>query len=182
MPNGPWSKLADNALQARQDHRAARLRARLGGVTRRPVRRRSEKRRHRQLRRDPRLSVGRARRRPPIRSRSRGSPRSAACARASRRPAFRRNASRRRPAAASGEGPLSYWGALAPYFKALGDERGLGLARTHLAALDAPRRQAPGREPVYYDRVLGLFGTGFIDGRYRFDEAGRLVPSWRSAC
>jgi endoglucanase len=81
--------------------------------------------------------------------------------------------------AASGEGPLSYWGALAPYFKALGDEHGLGLARTHLAALDAA---VPGREPVYYDRVLGLFGTGFIDGRYRFDEAGRLVPSWRTAC
>ncbi|MFL9910892.1 cellulose synthase complex periplasmic endoglucanase BcsZ [Paraburkholderia sp. RL17-337-BIB-A] len=80
---------------------------------------------------------------------------------------------------ASGEGPLSYWGALAPYFKSLGDERGLGLARTHLAALDT---SVPGREPVYYDRVLGLFGTGFIDGRYRFDEAGRLVPSWRNAC
>jgi endoglucanase len=40
----------------------------------------------------------------------------------------------------------------------------------------------PNREPVYYDRVLGLFGAGFIEGRYRFDEAGRLVPSWRSAC
>jgi endoglucanase len=81
--------------------------------------------------------------------------------------------------AASGEGPLSYWGALAPYFKSLGDEHGLGLAREHLAALDT---HLPGREPVYYDRVLGLFGTGFIDGRYRFDEAGRLVPSWRNAC
>jgi endoglucanase len=81
--------------------------------------------------------------------------------------------------AASGEGPLSYWGALAPYFKSLGDEHGLGLARTHLAALDAA---VPGREPVYYDRVLGLFGTGFIDGRYRFDASGRLVPSWRNAC
>ncbi|KIG06818.1 cellulose synthase complex periplasmic endoglucanase BcsZ [Caballeronia concitans] len=82
--------------------------------------------------------------------------------------------------AASGEGPLSYWGALAPYFKALNDERALGLARAHLDALGAP----PGarREPVYYDRVLGLFGGGFIDGRYRFDESGRLVPNWRSAC
>ncbi|MGF6789031.1 endo-1,4-beta-D-glucanase Y [Paraburkholderia sp. 35.1] len=81
--------------------------------------------------------------------------------------------------ASSGEGPLSYWGALAPYFKTLGDEHGLGLARTRLAALDA---NVPGREPVYYDRVLGLFGTGFIDGRYRFDQAGGLVPAWRTAC
>jgi endoglucanase len=82
--------------------------------------------------------------------------------------------------AASGEGPLSYWGALAPYFKALNDERGLGLARTHLEALVAP--PGAGREPVYYDRVLGLFGGGFVDGRYRFDENGRLTPNWRSAC
>ena len=87
----------------------------------------------------------------------------------------------------SGEGPLSYWAALAPYFKALGDDRSLGLARAHLAVLDAPVANSPApanpnREPVYYDRVLGLFGAGFIEGRYRFDEAGRLVPSWRSAC
>ncbi|KAK47186.1 1,4-D-glucanase [Caballeronia jiangsuensis] len=82
--------------------------------------------------------------------------------------------------AASGEGPLSYWGALAPYFKALNDERGLGLARTHLEALVAP--PGAGREPVYYDRVLSLFGGGFVDGRYRFDENGRLAPNWRSAC
>lgn len=82
--------------------------------------------------------------------------------------------------AASGEGPLSYWGALAPYFKALNDERGLGLARAHLEALSAP--PGAGREPVYYDRVLGLFGGGFVDGKYRFDENGRLVPNWRSAC
>jgi len=84
----------------------------------------------------------------------------------------------------SGEGPLSYWASLGPYFKALGDDRGLGLARTHLAVLDAPIGSPVinNREPVYYDRVLGLFGAGFIEGRYRFDEAGRLVPSWRSAC
>nr|WP_186224639.1 cellulose synthase complex periplasmic endoglucanase BcsZ [Burkholderia gladioli] len=79
----------------------------------------------------------------------------------------------------SGEGPLSYWGALAPYFAALGDARGLALARTRLAALDA---DTPGREPVYYDRVLGLFGGGAVEGRYRFDAGGRLLPAWSEAC
>jgi endo-1,4-beta-D-glucanase Y len=79
----------------------------------------------------------------------------------------------------TGEGPLSYWGALAPYFAALGDTKSLALARTHLAALDDG---LPGREPVYYDRVLGLFGTGAIDGRYRFDVDGQLIPSWKGAC
>jgi endoglucanase len=81
--------------------------------------------------------------------------------------------------AVTGEGPISYWAALAPYFKAMNDERGLGLARTHLDALNTPNAA---REPVYYDRVLGLFGGGFIDGKFRFDDNGRLVPNWRSAC
>ena len=81
--------------------------------------------------------------------------------------------------AGTGEGPLSYWGALAPYFAALGDTKSLALARTHLAALDGG---AAAREPVYYDRVLGLFGAGAIDGRYRFDANGQLIPSWRGAC
>jgi endo-1,4-beta-D-glucanase Y len=83
--------------------------------------------------------------------------------------------------AASGEGPLSYWGALAPYFEALGDDRSLALSRAHLAALDAPLTHTS-RDPVYYDRVLGLFGAGFVEGRYRFDETGRLLPNWGSAC
>ncbi|MBB6319871.1 cellulose synthase complex periplasmic endoglucanase BcsZ [Paraburkholderia tropica] len=81
--------------------------------------------------------------------------------------------------AGSGEGPLSYWGALAPYFAALGDTKSLALARSRLAALDGA---TPGREPVYYDRVLGLFGAGAVEGRYRFDANGRLVPAWEGAC
>lgn len=79
----------------------------------------------------------------------------------------------------SGEGPLSYWGALAPYFKARGDQRGLASARAVLGALDG---QPQGHEPVYYDRVMGLFGAGAIDGRYRFDANGALIPAWRSTC
>ncbi|CAB3752128.1 MULTISPECIES: cellulose synthase complex periplasmic endoglucanase BcsZ [Burkholderia] len=79
----------------------------------------------------------------------------------------------------TGEGPLSYWGALAPYFKARGDQRSLAGARAVLAALDgAPQ----GHEPVYYDRVMGLFGAGAIDGRYRFDANGALIPAWRATC
>lgn len=79
----------------------------------------------------------------------------------------------------AGEGPLAYWGALAPYFAALGDTHGLTLARAHLASIEGA---APARPPSYYDRALGLFGTGFIDGRYRFDANGRVVPKWRKSC
>jgi endoglucanase len=86
---------------------------------------------------------------------------------------------------ATGEGPIGFWGALLPYFRALGDMRAAGLAQTHLAAMTAA---APGvapsaqNQPVYYDEVLMLFGTGSADGRYRFDENGRLVPRWENTC
>ncbi|BFG76709.1 cellulose synthase complex periplasmic endoglucanase BcsZ [Paraburkholderia terrae] len=90
---------------------------------------------------------------------------------------------------ASGEGPIGFWGALLPYFRALGDTRAAGLAQTHLASLATPTpAPAPGagqatqNQPVYYDEVLMLFGTGSADGRYRFDENGRLVPRWENTC
>ena len=123
-PDGPWARARRQRLQAHQDHRAARLRARLGGVAR-TASSSSIRRTATPAATTRSASIcGRGSPRPPIRSRSRGSARSAACARASRRPASRRSASPRRRGAATGEGPLSYWAALAPYFKALGDERG----------------------------------------------------------
>jgi endoglucanase len=30
--------------------------------------------------------------------------------------------------------------------------------------------------------VLMLFGLGYLDGLYRFDAQGRVVPAWTSAC
>jgi endo-1,4-beta-D-glucanase Y len=94
--------------------------------------------------------------------------------------------------AATGEGPIGFWGALLPYFKALGDTRAAGLAQTHLAALGVAAPATPATpsaprdnqtsQPVYYDEVLTLFGTGAADGRYRFDENGRLVPRWENTC
>jgi endoglucanase len=88
---------------------------------------------------------------------------------------------------AQGEAPLGFWGALLPYFNALGDTRAAGLAQAHLAAfLSSPAAdgQAPNAilSSSYYDQVLSLFGTGAAEGRYRFDEAGRLVPRWETTC
>lgn len=35
-----------------------------------------------------------------------------------------------------------------------------------------------GQPPTYYDQALALFGTGFIEGRFAFDRAGRLTVAW----
>jgi endoglucanase len=94
--------------------------------------------------------------------------------------------------ATTGEGPIGFWAALLPYFTALGDARAAGLAQTHLAAFGvaAPRTNLAGQpnqtlqpnQPFYYDEVLMLFGTGAADGRYRFDDNGKLVPRWENSC
>jgi endo-1,4-beta-D-glucanase Y len=80
---------------------------------------------------------------------------------------------------AQGEAPPGFWGALLPYLRAFNDARAVNLAQTHLAASGAA---ATGGQPVYYDEVLMLFGTGAADGRYRFDATGRLAPRWETLC
>jgi endo-1,4-beta-D-glucanase Y len=94
-----------------------------------------------------------------------------------------------------GEAPPGFWGALLPYLRAFNDARAANLAQAHLAALGASAASTAatdatssgasargGNQPVYYDEVLMLFGTGAADGRYRFDATGRLQPRWETVC
>lgn len=68
--------------------------------------------------------------------------------------------------------PIGYSGAMLPFLSALGDSA--GLARQRERVRNAPQNASSN----YYDRVLVLFGTGWIDGHYRFDADGRLLPRW----
>lgn len=73
-------------------------------------------------------------------------------------------------------GNAGFSAAVAPYLAAAG--------RADLARAQAQRnRGLAAREPPgYYSQVLTLFGLGFLDGRYRFDADGTLVPAWTAAC
>lgn len=73
----------------------------------------------------------------------------------------------------SGTPPPGFAAALAPYLCALGES---GLARAQLALIPAPEKLG------YYDRVLALFGRGWMDRRYRFSADGRLQPAWSRPC
>jgi len=75
-----------------------------------------------------------------------------------------------RPSAYS---PLGFSGALLPFLDALGDAPGLARERERVRAA-----AARGGATLYYDQVLTLFGQGWIDGEYRFDAQGRLLPRW----
>lgn len=73
--------------------------------------------------------------------------------------------------------PIGFSGAVLPFLSALGDKPTLEkqLERVRAAALRARR----GEPTQYYDQVLILFGKGWLDGQYRFDEQGRLQPKWK---
>jgi endo-1,4-beta-D-glucanase Y len=76
----------------------------------------------------------------------------------------------------SGYSPTGFSGAVLPFLAALGDRPTLEVQHERVQrALQAASR---GDASNYYDRALILFGKGWYDGQYRFDEQGRLQPRW----
>lgn len=73
--------------------------------------------------------------------------------------------------------PIGYSGAVLPFLSALDDKSTLEKQRDLLRA--ASLRAKAGESTNYYDQVLVLFGKGWLDGRYRFDDQGRLLPKWK---
>ncbi|KLD65592.1 cellulose synthase complex periplasmic endoglucanase BcsZ [Dyella japonica] len=79
-------------------------------------------------------------------------------------------------AAAGNEGNAGFSAAVAPYLAALG--------RNELVQAQVQRtRTLAAQSPLgYYSQVLALFGLGYLDGLYRFDASGAIVPAWTSTC
>lgn len=78
--------------------------------------------------------------------------------------------------AGSNAGNAGLSAAVAPYLAALG--------RNDLAQAQEQRTRSLAHEgPLgYYSQVLALFGLGYLDGQYRFDADGAVVPAWTSTC
>lgn len=72
----------------------------------------------------------------------------------------------------TGEGPIGFSAALLPF---LADSPALAGQRERV------RKEQPGAG-AYYNAVLTLFGQGWDEGRYRFNERGELLPNWSDAC
>src|SRR5580765_235304 len=72
--------------------------------------------------------------------------------------------------------PIGFSGAVLPFLSALDDKATLEKQRDRVRA--AALRAKRGESTQYYDQVLILFGQGWLDGRYRFDDQGRLQPKW----
>lgn len=76
-------------------------------------------------------------------------------------------------ATATAYSPPGFQGALLPYLSRLG-ERGALDRQQRRVQLHGFAAQA-GAITHYYDEALILFGAGWLEGRYRFDESGHLV-------
>jgi endoglucanase len=74
--------------------------------------------------------------------------------------------------------PIGYSGAVLPFLSALDDKQSLEKQRDRLRV--ASLRAKAGERTNYYDQVLILFGKGWLDGQYRFDDQGRLLPKWQA--
>ncbi len=74
------------------------------------------------------------------------------------------------------DGNAGFSAAVAPYLAALG--------RNDLAQAQVERARSLARQsPLgYYSQVLALFGLGYLDGQYRFDADGTVVPAWKTSC
>lgn len=80
-------------------------------------------------------------------------------------------------ALAASYSPIGFAGAVLPFLAALHEDDVLH-AQTSRLTTDAGRAKL-GAATNYYDQVLILFGQGWLDGQYHFDDGGRLQPKWR---
>lgn len=81
-----------------------------------------------------------------------------------------------RTGATHGRGPWGFDAAMLPWLQAQGQRQ---LARRLRARLPTPDQQRAAA-PAYYSQVLGLFGAGWFDGRWRFGPHGELQPRRRA--
>ncbi|HUP93115.1 MAG TPA: cellulose synthase complex periplasmic endoglucanase BcsZ [Solimonas sp.] len=72
--------------------------------------------------------------------------------------------------------PVGFSGAVLPYLRALGEEKLLEKQREHIRW--ARLKNKVRSNSNYYDDSLVLFGEGWLEGWYRFDDNGRLVLKW----
>jgi len=70
-------------------------------------------------------------------------------------------------------GPAGFSAALLPFLKASGMDEALHQQELRLVALSTPELRES-----YYDQVLMLFGTGWLEGHYQFARDGLFKPHW----
>lgn len=80
----------------------------------------------------------------------------------------------------SGDAPIGFKAALAPYYQA--KQSGQCLSRA-LQQIDTHWNNGLlSDKPVYYDQNLAMFSLAWLKGRFSFDAQGRLTLQWTQPC
>ena len=74
-----------------------------------------------------------------------------------------------------GEGASGFVAAMIPFIDAVGDMSTARKLRQDLSDHPVPTN-------IYYGQALALFAQGGVDGLYRFDRDGSLIPRWTQSC
>lgn len=78
------------------------------------------------------------------------------------------------------DGPVGFSAAVLPYLRAVPDLAKLSAKQTiRLSTMRDPTSGLYGKDQTYYDQVLALFATGYLDGRFRFGPNGELKVEWK---
>ena len=78
------------------------------------------------------------------------------------------------------DGPVGFSAALLPYVRAYPDLS--RITAQQIVRMNGQKDRATGlygKDLAYYDQNLALFGTGFLDGRFRFGPGGELKVEWK---
>jgi len=77
----------------------------------------------------------------------------------------------------SGKGPIGFTSAILPFLEGANKQSAITTQKQKL--LLSGSNQLKDR---YYDSVLNLFGSGFLEQRYSFDTEGKLITKWELQC
>ncbi len=78
------------------------------------------------------------------------------------------------------DGPVGFSAAMLPYLRAYpSTSQASGRQMIRMAAQKDAATGLYGKGLTYYDQNLALFGTGFLEGRFRFGPAGELNVEWK---
>jgi endoglucanase len=75
-------------------------------------------------------------------------------------------------------GSVGFSAALLPFLKACDMKAAISQQERRLQAERNVSDGLFGKAPRYYDQNLALFGTGWCEGRFRFESNGMLKVSW----
>ncbi len=77
------------------------------------------------------------------------------------------------------DAPVGFSAAVVPYLSAVGLKAEMATQNGRLIAVFDPKSGLYGHDTAYYDQNLALFATGWNEGRFHFEENGRLKVKWK---